>query len=146
MKPFTMHAVLKYRGQLEDSARQRLYQALEQEARLHEALMAAEAELDELYIGLARDQEQGITVDRLVLYEQRIELVKAEAAERHSALARQQSVVAKCRQQLIKASKEKKIIEKIREHQDAAYARHLEKKEAAMLDEVAVLRHERKPR
>ena len=34
MKPFTMHAVLNYRQQLEDSARQALYQALEVEARL----------------------------------------------------------------------------------------------------------------
>ena len=146
MKPFTMHAVLKYRRQLEDTARQELYRALEVEARLTEALLQVEEELTDLYGDQQRDQEQGTTVDRLLLFDHRIDLVKEQVALRRGELEKQQVQVANKRQQLVKASKGRKIMEKLQEQQDAAYARFLEKKELAMLDEIAVLSHERKQR
>lgn len=146
MKPFTMHAVLKYRRQLEDSARQGLYQALEVEARLQEMLFQAEEELTGLYTSLQLDKEQGTTVDRLVLFEHRIDLVKQQVETRHSDLEKQQVQVANKRQQLVNASKGRKIMEKLQEQQNAAFAKFLEKKELGMLDEIAVLSHERKHR
>ena len=146
MKPFTMHAVLKYRHQLEDAALQSLHQALEVEARLQEALLQAEAELTELYSGLQQDKNQGTTVDRLLLFDYRIELVKQQVELRHNDLEKQQVQVANKRQQLVKASKGRKIMEKLQEQQNAAYAKYLEKKELGMLDEIAVLSHERKHR
>jgi flagellar FliJ protein len=146
MKPFALHAVLKYRRQLEDAAQKRLFQAQETEAKLKEALLLSEEELAELYTGLQRENEQGITVDRLTLFDRRIDLVKEQTAQRKAALEKQQFQVAKKRQQLIKASKDRKIIEKLEEQQNAAYKKHIEKKEAGMLDEIAVLSHERKQR
>lgn len=144
MKPFALHAVLKYRRQLEDSARQQLFQALEVEARLQEAVFQVEAELAELYTGLQQDKEQGTSVDRLVLFGHRIDLVKEQAERRRAELKKQQILVAKKRQVLVKASKDRKVIEKLQEQQNGAYKQYLEKKEAAMLDEIAVLSHERK--
>ncbi len=144
MKPFTLHAVLKYRKQLEDVAIQRLYQVMEVEARLHEALLQVQEELAELYKGLQTDKEQGITIDRLILFDHRIELIKEQAVHRQNELEKQQAQVAIKRQQMIKASKDRKIMEKLREQQNAAYAKYLEKKETGMLDEIAVLSHARK--
>jgi len=146
MKPFTMHAVLKYRRQLEDTARQELYRALEAEARLQETLLRAEGELAGLYAGLQHDKEQGTTVDRLLLFDNRIDLVKQQVQARRNELKKQQVQVANKRQQLVKASKGKKVMEKLQEQQNAAYAKFLEKKELVMLDEIAVLSHERKQR
>jgi flagellar FliJ protein len=144
MKPFTMHAVLKYRKQLEDIARQRLYQALEEEARMQAALLQIKEELTELYTSLQKDKEQGTTVDRLILFDHRIEVVQELVARRQSELEKQQVQVAKNRQQLVKTSKDRKIMEKLREQQNAAYAQYLEKKETIMLDEIAVLSYARK--
>jgi len=146
MKPFSMQAVVKYRQQLEDSARQAMYHALETEARLQEALFQTEKVLTELYVDLQRDQEQGTTVDRLRLFESRIDLVRRELETRQNELAKQQALVAKRRQMLVKRSKDKKIIEKLREQQNAAYAKFMEKKQLAVLDEVAVLSYGRKQR
>lgn len=146
MKPFTMHAVLKYRRQLEDSARQSLYQALEVEARLQEMLFQAEEELTGLYTSLQLDKEQGTTVDRLLLFEHRIDLIKQQVETRRNDLEKQQVQVANKRQQLVNASKGRKIMEKLQEQQNAAFAKFLEKKELGMLDEIAVLSHERKHR
>ena len=144
MKSFTMHAVLKYRRQLEDAARQEMSQALEVEARLQEILFQAGEELTELYAGLQQDKERGTTVDRLLLFEHRIDLVKQQVETRRTDLEKQQAQVARKRQQLVKASKDRKIMEKMQEQQNAAHARFLEKKELGMLDEIAVLSHERK--
>lgn len=144
MKPFSMDAVLKYRQQLEDIARQRLYQALEEEARMQTALLQIKEELSELYTSLQKDKEQGTTVDRLILFDHRIEVVQELVARRQSKLEKQQVQVVKNRQQLVKASKDRKIMEKIREQQNAAYAQYLEKKETIMLDEIAVLSYARK--
>ena len=146
MKPFTMHAVLKYRRQLEDSARQALYQALEVEARLQEMLFQAEEELTGLYTSLQLDKEQGTTVDRLLLFEHRIDLVKQQVETRRNDLEKQQIQVVNKRQQLVNASKGRKVMEKLQEQQNAAFAKFLEKKELGMLDEIAVLSHERKHR
>jgi flagellar FliJ protein len=52
--------------------------------------------------------------------------------------------VEKKRQHLLQASKNRKIIEKLEEQQNAAYKKHLDKLEAGMLDEIAVLSHEHK--
>ena len=144
MKPFSLHAVLKYRHQLEDQALQSLALALEVETRLRQALHQVEEELAELYHDLQRDKEQGTTVDRLILFDQRIDLVKTQVAERRTALEKQQLQVNKRRQQLLKASKDRKVIEKLKEQQNAAYKHHLDKLEAGMLDEIAVLSHERR--
>jgi flagellar protein FliJ len=146
VKPFTMHAVLQYRRQLEKTAQQDMHQALAVEAQLQEAFFRAEEELAGLYDGLQQDKEQGTTVDRLLLFEHRIDVVKQQAEACRADLDKQQAQVARKRQQLVKASKDRKIMEKIQEQQNAAHARYVEKKELGLLDEIAVLSHERKHR
>ena len=144
MKPFSLHAVLKFRNQLETRALQNLAQAMEVERQLQIAFEETKSELDELYAALQRDKEQGTSVDRLIMFDQRIELVKEQIHQRKKAVEKQQGQVAKQRQSLLKASKDRKIIEKLEEQQNAAYKKHLEKLEAGMLDEIAVLSHERR--
>ena len=100
--------------------------------------------MTELYAGLQQDKERGTTVDRLLLFEHRIDLVKQQVETRRTDLEKQQAQVARKRQQLVKASKDRKIMEKMQEQQNATHARFLEKKELGMLDEIAVLSHERK--
>ena len=146
MKPFSMHAVLKFRKQLEDNARQQLYQALELEARLLEATMRTEEALSALSRDAQRDKEQGTSIDRLLLFEYRIDLVKQQLEVQKNDLEKQQAQVSIKRQQLVKASKDRKVMDKLKEQQNAAYAKFLDKKEMAMLDEIAVLSHERNRR
>jgi len=144
MKPFTLHAVSKFRNQLETRALQELAQAMEKERQLREAFELTSRELEELYAGLQRDKEHGTTVDRLIMFDQRIDLIQEELHKRKKALEKQRGQVAKKRQHLLQASKNRKIIEKLEEQQNAAYKKHLDKLEAGMLDEIAVLSHEHK--
>ena len=144
MKPFSLGAVLKYRQQLEDGARQQLYEAMETAARLQERLFQTENDLAELYASQQQDRDTGTTADRLVLFEHRIGVVQELLKQQQAALNKQQSQVEKKRQQLVKTSKDRKIMEKLREQQNAAYKKYLEKKETGLLDEIAVLSHDRK--
>jgi len=146
MKPFTMHAVLKYRQQLEDLSRQKLYQSLEVEARLQEALLQVQEKLAELYSDQQKDKENGTTVDRLLLFDHRIELVQSQVVQSQNELEKQQTQVQLIKQHLVKTSKDRKIMEKLREQQNASHVKYLEKKESGMLDEIAVLAHARKQR
>jgi flagellar protein FliJ len=143
MKPFTMHAVLKYRQQLEDVARQNMHRALQQAARLQEALFRSEEELAGLHQDLQQESAQGTTADRLLLYERRMQLVQNEITRRQKDFDKHQLMVTKKRQQLVKASKDRKIMEKLQEQQNATFRKSLARKEAAMLDEIAVLSHGR---
>ena len=121
MKPFTLHAVSKFRNQLETRALQELAQAMEKERQLREAFDQTSQELDTLYAGLQWDKEHGTTVDRLIMFDQRIDLVKEELHKRKKVLEKQRGQVAKKRQLLLQASKNRKIIEKLEEQQNAAY-------------------------
>lgn len=143
MKPFSMEPVLKYRKRLEDQARQELYQALEEEAEIFGRCTQTKAELELLCDGLQHDREHGTTVDRLTLFENRIVIVQELLHSVQDELSRSQERVSNKRQKLIQASKDRKVLEKLKEQQNASYKKYLDKKEAVMLDEIAVLFYDR---
>lgn len=144
MKPFRLHAVLNYRRQVEDAARQDFHQACVLEKKLHQSIMQVEEDLQHLFLEIQRDKETGTSVDRLLRFEYQIDLLKEKLATLHDELRQQQAQVTVKQQQLIRAGQDRKIMEKLQEQQNAAYAGFLEKKELAMLDEIAVLSHERR--
>ncbi|NLX18685.1 MAG: flagellar export protein FliJ [Desulfobulbus sp.] len=146
MKPFRLHAVLNYRQQLEDTARQDLHHALELERKLHQSIREAEEDLQSRFLEIQRNKETGTTVDWLLLLEYQIDLLKEKLTALHDELRQQQAQVTVKQQQLIKTSQDRKIMEKLQEQQNSAYARYLEKKELIMLDEIAVLSHARRKR
>ncbi len=142
MKPFTMESVLTYRQQLEDAARQELFKALEQETAVCKQLEEVEQELATLYHGLEQERHS-TTAERLILYERRMDIVRGQLAELREELSRRQEQVRRRRRHLLKASQERKVLEKLREQQNRNYRNYLDRKEALMLDEIAVLFHER---
>jgi len=142
LKPFTMDSVLTYRQQLEDAARQELFRALEQKAGLRRQLRRVEDELTTLYRNLEQERK-ATTAQRLIMYERRIHIVRERLARLEEEMDRQQERVRQRRRHLLKASQERKVLEKLREQQNRNYRNHLNRKEAQMLDEIAVLFHER---
>ena len=125
-------------------ARQNLHEALKEEARLQEVLTLAEQDLEDLHADQQREQESGITADRLTLFAFRLDIVREENRQMELAREKQQQLVAQKRQLLVKASKDRKVMEKLRERQNRAYRQYLDKKETTTLDEIAVLFHDRK--
>ncbi len=143
MKPFSMEPVLRYRQQLEDEARQKLFADLEKEEEIRAELKRTADSLSGLYADLTLERNQGTTVDRLLLFENHM-VIKQEKIELLQAdLEKQEKVVERRRRHLLQTSQDKKALEKLKERQNLAYKKYRDKKEAAMLDEIAVLRYSR---
>ncbi|PIE59713.1 MAG: flagellar export protein FliJ [Desulfobulbus propionicus] len=139
MQPFQLHAVLKYRGQLEDSSRQKLFAAREKRASIQALLNRHQQELETVYTSQREAKEKGTTIAELILLENRVSIVQEYVNETKKSLDKADREVENARKELLLASRNKKIIEKIKDHQDLAYQQFLKKKELAMLDELAVL-------
>lgn len=143
MKPFSMEPVLRYRQQLEDEARRKLFTSLEKEEKIRNELNRLLEQLSTLYTDLSNERTHGTTVDRLLLFERSIVLQQEQIGSLQTALEDQERVVERRRRHLLQASQDKKALEKLKERQNLAYKKYRDKKENAMLDEIAVLRYGR---
>lgn len=143
MKPFSMEPVLRYRQQLEDEARRKLFTSLEKEEKIRNELNRLLEQLSTLYTDLSNERTHGTTVDRLLLFERSIVLQQEQIVSLQTALEDQERVVERRRRHLLQASQDKKALEKLKERQNLAYKKYRDKKENAMLDEIAVLRYGR---
>lgn len=143
MKPFTMESVLNYRKQLEDIAQQKLSVEQNKEKKLLQKKESVNAELKNLYGTLESLHAEGITVQMLLLYEMRINVVREQLSLLHDELSVLKTQVNKRRKELLKASQDKRILEKLKKQQNLAYKKYMDKKEATMLDETAVLFYDR---
>lgn len=143
MKPFSMEPVLRYRQQLEDEARQKLFADLEKEEEIRTELTRTAGSLSRLYADLTLERIQGTTVARLLLFENHMVIKQEKIKLLQADLEKQEKVVERRRRHLLQASQDKKALEKLKERQNLAYKKYRDKKEAAMLDEIAVLRYSR---
>jgi flagellar protein FliJ len=143
MKPFSLEAVLNYKQRLEDIAKNRLFKAQQAEYQA----MARLREQDELYVDLvdtaARRQLEGVGITELIGYEEHIQYVKNRIQTLQAELTKRHEKTAAERENLLTRSKEKQAMEKLKEKQNTAWRQYLNKKEAAMLDEIAIIYHDK---
>ena len=143
MKPFSLDTVLNYRKRLEDIAKNRLFEAQSELHKVQEKLTQEETSYAELIITLERRQTEGMEILDLIRYEDQILFTKNRIIAIKKTLAEKISRVAAEREHLIQRSKERKIMEKLKEKQNASWREHLDKKEAALLDEIAIIFHDK---
>jgi flagellar protein FliJ len=143
MKPFSLHTVLKYRLQLEKIAKNRLFEAEKKRAAVFQQLVEKETIFFSLINDLSRLQSQGMDVIEMIRYEERIAFINNELVNLRGILAEKEKAVLQERENALKKSKERKVMEKLKDKQNAAWQHYLNKKEAAQLDEIAVFFHER---
>ncbi len=143
MKPFALDAVLTYRQQLEDTARQKLFTLQRQEAELQKTLRNAGNRLQDLYSDLETERRRGVTAQRLILFEETILSVQQQISDLEEELASLRKDLDRQQRQLLKKSQDRKVLEKLRQKQNLNYQQYLAGKEAAMLDELAIIFHDR---
>jgi flagellar FliJ protein len=142
MKPFTLQTVLDYRKRLEDLAQHRFIEAKKTEEsirkKLNEEIQNLALHIDEI----EKLQAEGIGITELIRFEERITAQESNIQAIKKNLAEKSTAVKKEQQNLINRSKERQIMEQLKETQDRAWHVYINKKEAAMLDEIATSRHE----
>jgi flagellar protein FliJ len=143
MKPFTLENVLAYRKRLEDIAQHKLSAAKKVHRQVEQKLNEEKELLAKLSGCSEQLQNEGVIITELIRYEERILQVKANTQAIAKTLDEKKEIVLHEHQNLIKKAKERQILERLKDRQNKAWAAFLEKKETTMLDEIAILRHDR---
>ncbi|OQY25610.1 MAG: flagellar export protein FliJ [Desulfobacteraceae bacterium 4572_35.2] len=139
MKSFKLQVVLEHRQRLEDQARQTLAEAIQYEQGTVRQLSAETAELAEISCEYEKRQIIGIQSHEFMLYENRIEHKRQVLIDLDRQLGLARKLVLDCRQKLGAASREKKLMEKLKEKKILEIKKELHRKEMAQIDEVAIM-------
>jgi flagellar FliJ protein len=142
MKPFSLQTVLDYRKRLEDIAQHRFTEAKKTRASIEKKLGDEINALTEFIKETEKLQTVGIGITELIRHEEKITAQKNNITAIKKHLKERSELVHKEQQNLIHRCKERRIMEQLKETQNKARQVFLNKKEAAMLDELATSRHE----
>lgn len=140
-KPFGLDTVLEYRKRLEDLAQQRLFQARKERDTVASRLEKEKQAQTDLRNETERKQAEGIDITDLIFRKERLLRLDAIVQAIEKKLAEKEEVVHEIQTDLLQKSKERQILEKLKEQQNRNWRQYLNKKEATQLDEIAVIRH-----
>lgn len=141
MKPFSLENVLQHRKRQEDIARGKFAEAKEVVETIHQRHQAEQQKLDLLLQEIEERQQQGIDITTLIHYQDHVRQIKENITAIRKTLKEKEKLLAQTQQNLLDKVKEKQIMEQLKEKQNREWQRYLDKKEALMLDEIAVMRH-----
>ena len=109
-----------------------------------QALDATRQDLEHLIRTLEEKQKKGILALELSRFEERIQYGRTQVQLLKNTLEEKQIIVRRRRKTLLEKAKDHKVLNTLKEQQNKAWKNYLDKKEAAMLDEIAILHHDRK--
>lgn len=141
MKPFSLQTVLSYRQRLEDIAVNTLAEAKQAEQQTKVRLAEQQKVYDSLVALIDRIQNEGVSINDLIHHEDHLTFVKVKIKELETELTERQNTVAKRQEELLQKSRDRQVMDKLKERQNSAYRQYLNKKEAAILDEIAIIYH-----
>ncbi|MBE0585820.1 MAG: flagellar export protein FliJ [Desulfofustis sp.] len=144
MKPFALETVLNHRKRLLNLARGRFAEAQSEYNGVKMQVESCVAERSRLIATLDDIQRNGIAIDEHIRYSNRIDLLKTELERLQRRLQKKHEIVLRERTHLLQKSKEHRVLEKLKQRQDAQWQQFLDRKEAKLLDEVAILSRNRK--
>jgi len=143
VKPFGLQTVLDYRKRLEDSAQHKLIEAKTVYRKIEEKYILEQQRLTETLAERDRREQEGINIMELIRYEEHTERLTANIEAISKTLQEKALLVKQAQEHLLKRAREKQVLEKLKEKQNHDWRNYLDKKEALMLDEIAIIRHER---
>lgn len=141
MKPFRLAAVLQQRQIQKDEAQKRLSDAQKQRDRVAAICKSKMQQLENLNNDLQKYQKEGIVIHKLIALEEHTLYIKEEITKIQTNLKTKEKIVKDQRAHLIACAQQYKIMDELKKKQNTAYKLFLDKKESAMLDEIAVVRH-----
>lgn len=144
-KPFTLDTVLRYRKSLEVMAKNRFFEAQRIHAIIKEKLATETENLHSLISQSEQLQAEGIEITTLMLHEEKISAAQKNVSAIEKNIQEKAKIVSLEKENLLRRSREHQVMQRLKYEQNMSWQQHLDKKEAAMLDEVAVMRHGKDP-
>ena len=143
-KPFSLDTVLKVRKRKEDLAQQKLQQAMAAQKKIETKLLATRLNQQQVIQTLETKQQEGMLAVELARFEERITYAHSEIKSLQKLLHEKTKICENKRNILIEKSRDYKVLLELKERQNKAWKQYLDKKEANMLDEIAILHHDRR--
>ncbi|MCK4691841.1 MAG: flagellar export protein FliJ [Desulfuromonadales bacterium] len=137
-KKFKLQSVLNYRQSLEDQAQQLLMTRLQHRSTLEKVLGQQRNALRQHDAELKRRQHEGLTIAEIDLFESQIQHCRRMSADLQQQLQRLERQIVSEREELLSCARDRQVMEKLKEKQDAEYRQELSRKERAMLDEIGL--------
>lgn len=144
-KPFTLDTVLNYRKRLEDLAKNRFFEARNIHTIISDKLQSEKMALTALIEETEKLQAEGVEIRKLILFEEKITASQKNVIAIEKNLQEKAKIVEQEQKNLLKRSRERQIMDRLKIEQNVSWQRYLDKKEAAMLDEIAIIRHGKDP-
>lgn len=144
-KPFSLDVVLNYRKRLEDQAKNRFFEAQKVHALIEKKFEEETLALQDLINECHSMQEVGIEITRLILFEENISASQKNLVAIKKNLEEKKQLVDEAQQHLLQKSQEYQVMERLKNEQNSTWQNYINKKEAAMLDEIAIMRHGKDP-
>jgi flagellar FliJ protein len=135
---FKLESVLNYRQILEDQAQQALAESQQERLRLERQSIQLKERLLAVDRELKKRQLQGIGIAELTLYEDQIEHCQRQVKQLEELLVRIRKRIEDQRQELLQASMERQVMEKLKEKMHAEYLRAEARAETSLLDEISL--------
>lgn len=135
---FKLQSVLNYRTTLEEQAQQALALSQQQQRELIAAIATQQQELNDQDHTLKQRQEEGLTIAEIDIYESRINYCRRRSAQLKEQLAGLEKKIIKQRAALLEAARDRQVMDKLKERQEAEFRRVQERKERIQLDEISL--------
>ncbi|WP_321367202.1 flagellar export protein FliJ [uncultured Desulfuromusa sp.] len=135
---FKLQTVLNYRQSLEDQAQQLLAASLQRQTDLKAQLQKQKQQLQRHDRELKIRQVDGLTVAEMDLYESQIQHCRGVMEMILRQLKQLEEKILFERKELLNAARDRQVMEKLKDKQEAEYQQELSRKERAMLDEISL--------
>jgi len=140
MSKFRLQSVLDHRLRLEDLAKQDLAQVLRHKQELSHSLSQEKEIFATLQAEFSLEQEQGITAQEMILYQQHLDAKARQIANLKKSLEEVLDEEERRREALCRASQDKKLLERFKDKKMAEEFERLRRQENNLFDEIAVQR------
>jgi flagellar FliJ protein len=142
---FKLEPLLRHRKRIEEKIQIEL-------ADLKTAYGKAQKRLDSLHHAKSRNEEEILnkykkgktSLSEIILYVYYINKLKKDIKQQREVVKKLEERIEDKRKELLKASQERKIIEKLKENSENDYIRSILRKERIFLDEIAANQYTRK--
>ena len=141
MAPFKLNTVLKHRQRLEDIARNKFVEAKEMADNVLKRRNSEKIRLLKLLEERDKRQKEGIEITMLMRYEEMVARLETNLRGIEKNLREKKKLVEQMHAGLLTHTKGRQAMEQLRDEQNRAWRKEIERKEAKMLDEIAVMRH-----
>ena len=135
---FKLQSVLNYRQTLADQAQQRLTSSLLRKSQLEAELVQLQEHFQQLDLQLQEKQQAGLSIAEIDLYEAQISHHRRQIQSLQQQMAPLDRQIFAERQELMNAARDKQVMDKLKEQQEAEYLQELARKEREMLDEISL--------